>query len=277
MEILEIQRLLDKGVIIHHLLLTSFDQNNKVDEWRVYILQFFVKNIYVNNNDINHKIVKNAPREVSCLFHPILLKVHFRWTKYCTPLTIEDKPDVKSIRFFELLKHRMNITCLLKEIVFVNRKSIRRVLDLTTKQPLEVILSKMGIVCKFFEDLSPEGQFKLVSQAKVFISPHGSGLTNMFMTHPQCKIVEITYRKTFFCDPICEKHRNGYLLHDEDCHTNKPFYKYDYFHQAKLLGKQHFEYMADDCLQELNIRYNNHKTMLVNSTKLLTFIQSICY
>lgn len=79
------------------------------------------------------------------------------------------------------------------------------------------------------------------------------------------KNVEITYRKYFFCEPICEKHRNGTLLFKEDCYTKTPFHKYDYFHQAILLNKQHFEYMADECLQEMNISHNNHKIMLVNS------------
>ena len=228
MEILELQRLSDKGIYIHHLLLTYFDPHCKVQEWRVHILQFLVKNIYVNDNKINHKIVKNAPREC-CLFHPRMLQVHFKWTKYNTPLTIQDRPNRDMINFFEYLKRKMNINCSLNEIVFVNRKYTRRLLDLTTKQPLEELLSKIGIVCVFFEDLSPSDQFRLVSQAKVFVSPHGSGLTNMIFTHPKCKIVEITYRKTFFCDPICEKHRNGTLLHKEDCHTKTPFYKYDYF------------------------------------------------
>ena len=275
MEILEIQRLLDKGIQIHHLLLTNFDPNLQVHEWRVHILQFLVKNIYVNNNHIKHAIVKNAPREVCCLFHPIMLQVHFKWTKYCTPVTIQDKPNINMIRFFEYLKQQMSINCNLKDIIFVNRKNARKVLDLATKQPLENILSKAGIVCKYFEDLTANEQCKFISQAKIFISPHGSGLTNMIFTHPNCKNVEISYRKYFFCDPICEKHRNETLLLKEDCFTKTPFYKYDYFHQARLLNKQHYEYMADDCLQEMNISHNNNKTMLVNSMNFINFIKTL--
>ena len=98
------------------------------------MLQFLVKNIYVNDNSIQHKIVKNAPREICCLLHPIMLQVHFRWTKYNTQPTYDDKQNVDVIHFFQYLKRKMNIHCKLQDVIFVNRKGVRKVLDLKTKK-----------------------------------------------------------------------------------------------------------------------------------------------
>lgn len=274
MEILEIQRLLDKGIVIHNLLLTNFNPDLKEHEWRVHILQYVVKNIYVNDNRINHKIVKNAPREVCCLYHPIMLQVHFKWTKYNTPLSIEDKPSKSMIKFFEYVKYKMKVINSLNDIIFVNRKGVRKTLDLITKQPLEDILTKVGIKCAYFEDLTIEEQINFVKDARIFISPHGSALTNMIFTDMKCKIVELTSRRDWFCKPLCDKHKQDIISQSTNCNSNTPFFKYDFHHQSRLLNKEHYEYVCDDYIF-IEPRDHHTKTNLVNTMKLLSLIKRL--
>lgn len=274
MEILEIQRLLDKGIVIHNLLLTNFNPELKEHEWRVHILQYVVKNIYVNDNRINHKIVKNAPREVCCLYHPIMLQVHFKWTKYNTPLSIEDKPSKSMIKFFEYVKYKMKVINSLNDIIFVNRKGVRKTLDLITKQPLEDILTKVGIRCTYFEDLTIEEQINFVKDARIFISPHGSALTNMIFTDMKCKIVELTSRRDWFCKPLCDKHKNDIISQSTNCKSKTPFFKYDFHHQSRLLNKEHYEYVCDDYIF-IEPRDHHTKTNLVDTIKLLSLIKRL--
>lgn len=274
MEILEIQRLLDKGIVIHNLLLTNFNPDLKEHEWRVHILQYVVKNIYVNDNRINHKIVKNAPREVCCLYHPIMLQVHFKWTKYNTPLSIEDKPSQSMIKFFEYVKYKMKVINSLNDIIFVNRKGVRKTLDLITKQPLEDILTKVGIKCVYFEDLTIEEQINFVKDARIFISPHGSALTNMIFTDMKCKIVELTSRRDWFCKPLCDKHKNDIISQSTNCKSKTPFFKYDFHHQSRLLNKEHYEYVCDDYIF-IEPRDHHTKTNLVDTIRLLSLIKRL--
>jgi hypothetical protein len=274
MEILEIQRLFLKGIYIHHLLLTNFDPTSQVHAWRVNILQYLVKNIYVNDNSIKHKIVKNAPRTVCCLLHPIMLQVHFRWTNYNTVPNVNDKQDINMIEFFEHLKQKMNIHCELHDIIFVNRKGVRKVLDLTTRKPLEELLTKIGIKCAYFEDLTAQEQIDFVKNAKIFISPHSSALTNMIFTHKNCKIVEISSRKNWFCEPMCFEHKNNMIADSVNCKSKTIFFKYDFHHQSLLLNKKHFEYVCDDYIF-VEPKSHHHKTNLVDTIKLLTFIKSL--
>ena len=203
-----------------------------------------------------------------------MLQVHFRWTKYCTPVTIQDKPNINMIKFFEYLKQQMNIKCSLQDVIFVNRKGARKTLDLYTKQPLEIILSKIGIKCVYFEDFTIHEQIDFVKTAKIFISPHGSALTNMIFTHPNCKIIEISSRKDWFCDPMCDKHKNNIISHSTNCNSNTSFFKYDFHHLTRLLNKPHYEYVCDDYIF-LEHKSHHSKTNLVNSQKFINFIKTL--
>jgi hypothetical protein len=203
-----------------------------------------------------------------------MLQVHFRWTNYNTQPTHDDKANINMINFFEDLKRIMNIHCKLKDIIFVNRKGVRKVLDLTTKKPLEETLSKVGIKCAYFEDLTTQEQIDFVKDAKIFISPHGSALTNIIFTHPNCKIVEISSRKNWFCDPLCHKHKNNIIAESDNCNSKSKFYKYDFIHQAILLNKKHYEYVCDEYMF-VEPKSHHTKTNLVDTKTLLTFINEV--
>ena len=270
MEILEIQRLHDNNISIEHMLLTDFNPKDLSDNWRVYILQYLVKNIYVNYHKIDHDIVKNAPREIT-LYTPKMLEIHFKWYECWKPIQPNHIPNPNIIEFFERLKSKMNVTCSLNHIKFVNRKSCRKVYDLNTNVPFENILSLYGIQCTYFEDLSAKEQIDFVKDSKILIAVHGAGLTNMLFTHPDCIIVEISLRKYWYCDPICNAHKFGKLNIEQDCKKGPPFYKYDYINMAKILNKKHVEILPDKYTDQ-SVMKMLHRDLLIDSN---TFIRTI--
>lgn len=243
-EILEIGRLLDKNVVIDNMLLCNYNENSSIDKWKLNILQYLVKNIYValESKNINNKIVKSIPRE-TIFYQPVMLQIHFQWINCWTPTNYIKYNNM--FNFIEYLKQKMNIKCELKYIKFINRRKSRTVYDINTKQPIEYELKKYGIKCAYFEDLSPEEQINFVKDAKILISPHGAGLTNLIFTHPNCIISEITFRKYFYCNPVCDKHISGMLPIHQNCGTGNVFANYDFINLCKLLGKKHIELEPD--------------------------------
>lgn len=272
MELLEIGRLMQKNISIEHLLLTNFDESSNVDKWRTYVLQYLVKNIYVSENLKNkHSIVTILPR-YTINYQPEILKIHYQWFDCWNSINYKEHKD--NIIFIDKLKALMNIKCELKHIKFINRKHTRQVFDSVTYEPIEKELIKHGIQSVYFEDLHPRDQIDFVKDARILISPHGSGLTNMIFTHNDCIICELNLRKHWFCNPICENHKTGKIKIDEDCRRGPVFSKYDFINMCKLLGKRHIELTPEKYTDK---SYKNilDRDFIIDSNKLVNFINTL--
>ena len=89
-----------------------------------------------------------------------------------------------------------------------------------------------------FEDLDPVDQWRAVSQARLLIGMHGSGLTNLVFTPECCEVLEIDLRHQWTCDPLCDAHRSGLLAPGEACSAQMPTYhKADYHNLCGLYGR----------------------------------------
>ncbi len=184
------------------------------------------------------------------------------------------------IRFIDSLKSPPSQD---KYILLVQRNMDDRFLhDDVSDEPIETVLlermNELPLPLKIanFAELDPQEQESICSGAKIFIAMHGAGLTNLIFTPPDCQIIEVNYRRHWYCDPVCDPHYNGMLAYDEDCGgplTFKPeFHKADYHNLCGLLGKPYLEMEAE--------RYEGYtqaipicrKRIYVDSNKLIGYI-----
>lgn len=201
-----------------------------------------------------------------------MLKIHFQWFECWNPTNYKENKNM--IKFIDKLKSLMNIKCELNHVKFINRKYTRQVYDSITYEPIEKELIKYGIQCAYFEDLRPRDQIDFVKDARILISPHGAGLTNMIFTHTDCIICEINLRKHWFCNPICERHKTGELRIDEDCGQGPEFSKYDYINMCKLLGKQYHE-LTPDKYTDQSHEHMLSRNFVVDSKQLVNWINTL--
>lgn len=86
--------------------------------------------------------------------------------------------------------------------IYISRaKAARR--KISNEEELIPILEKYGYEIVFMEDLSFEVQVKLMRKAKIVVSLHGAGLTNILFMAPETKVVEIRFPG--------DKHNNCYF------------------------------------------------------------------
>jgi len=272
MELLEIWRLVNKNSNFDHMLLTDFEHLPS-DIWRIYILSHLVKNLYSSRpSTAYHPLIKTFPREAT-LYTPEILKIHFKWFECWNPTNYG--PNQELINFTKWLKVKMNVFCTTNKITFVNRKNSRKVFDKITNKPIEEILMLYGIECCYFEDKTPQEQIDFVKDSKIMIMAHGSGLTNMIFTHENCEIIEISNRKYWYCDPLCDKHRTKQLSLNESCGTKSPYPNYDYINMCKLLNKHHHEISNVEYTQDENCIRPMDRNILVDSSDLIRSVFQI--
>lgn len=108
-------------------------------------------------------------------------------------------------------------------------------------------LNASFIYCNF-SNMPPDEQYKICNNAKILISVHGAGCTNLIFTPQNTPLIEINFRKDWYCDPVCNLHREGKISMNTKCDgklTYKPyFHKADYHNLCYLLGKKYLEIEA---------------------------------
>jgi len=137
------------------------------------------------------------------------------------------------------------------EYILLNQRDIdnRYLYDNDTGLPLEIYLN--GIQFKYpvksvnFEKMTPEEQYEACSKAVLFISAHGAGCTNCIFTPLNCPLIEVNFRKHWYCDPVCKDHMSNLLTVNEKCNgvlsAYPHFHKADYHNLCYLIGKPYVE------------------------------------
>jgi len=140
------------------------------------------------------------------------------------------------------------------EYILLNQRSLnnRYLYEYETKLPLgDYLLTKNFKypvkVCNF-EIMTPEEQYEICSKAKIFISAHGGGCTNLIFTPIECPLIEINFRKHWYCDNVCDDHFSGKISINEKCNGKlnyrSYFHKADYHNLCHLIGKKYTEIEA---------------------------------
>jgi hypothetical protein len=163
---------------------------------------------------------------------------------------IKYQPEIKLINIIDKIRPTIHTD---GEYILLNVRSESRFLfDYQTKMKLEVFLQSKKLplnlkICDF-SIIPVEEQYNLCSKAKIFISQHGAGCTNLIFTQKNCPLIEINFRKHWYCDPVCKSHMNNTISINDKCDGkltyHNEFHKADYHNLCYLIDKPYFEIEA---------------------------------
>ena len=143
------------------------------------------------------------------------------------------KINHKELIFVNKIKKELNLKISNKKLSvgFIYRNTNRILYDYKSKQQynknilvndiLEKECKKLNIPFKIsnFDNATFEEQAEFLKNVKILISAHGAALTNIFLLPKGATIFEVSFRKHWYCNPVCEKHFNGSIPYSEDCHN----------------------------------------------------------
>jgi hypothetical protein len=146
-------------------------------------------------------------------------------------------------------------------------------------------LKKLNIPFKTtnFDNATFEEQADFLKDVKILIACHGTAFTNLFLLPKNASIMEVSFRKYWYCDPVCECHYSGKCAYKTDCHNrnkvinksrfdekkNKLIYhKAEYYNLSQLFGIGYKEILIEDA----NGYFNDTTTSDLNNPLNLTNI-----
>jgi len=186
------------------------------------------------------------------------------------PVTIKD-----FILLAKQIKSRMGISMGSEKykVGFIVRKNNRILYDYEAKLKRNKHLfvhdiltdecKKLNIPFKIgnFDNATFEEQAEFLKDVKILIACHGAAFTNLFLLPPGATIFEVSFRKYWYCDPVCVCHSSGECPYKKDCHnrnnnintgridpnTGKLIYhKADYYNLSQLFGVGYKEILLED-------------------------------
>ena len=207
-------------------------KNDEVNNLRVSLFKKLYSNIYINtynNLDDNYTYKIINLKHDSRLLHFETLMTYYWW--------ISNRPGynpyLKSLIY--TAKKTMNINNIIgKKIGYFYRKSNRFVYDINDKDKLNndndkhflhnILKDKLGDLSIYFEAYDIENKniddiANFIKDKQILISPHWHDVTHLILLPNNATIIEITYSKHWYCDPVCKDHLTGKKLYNEDCHN----------------------------------------------------------
>jgi hypothetical protein len=142
------------------------------------------------------------------------------------------KINYKELDFINKVKNNLNLKISNKnlKVGFIYRNNDRILYDYEIKKKynknilVNTILNKeckkLNIPFKIanFDNSTFEEQAEFLKDIKILICCHGAALTNMFLLPKDSTIFEISFRKYYYCNPVCENHYHGIIPYTQDCH-----------------------------------------------------------
>ena len=209
---------------------------------------------------IYSSIFELLPMETKIVPNKILENKHCRMFLYDTfKFSPHLELNIDFSNMIDLIKKNITIKqSHYPKIVLSLRNSNRILYDLNTKQRIDILFAqKFGDnTVVYFESLSPIEQLNYLQNCETFIGVHGANLVNLIFTTNNAHIVEISFRKHWYCDPVCIQHQQNVLKWGEKCNgklKKRPYYhKADYHNLSLILGKKYTEYTDVICENYLN-------------------------
>ena len=210
-----------------YILYKNIDKNSNVQQWRYFVMNKLYNCEYIDKIDFNQIKLHNG---YDC-WKFIKYKQDSHITKIYKKI-ISNKKEGKYI----LLNIRDD-----QRILYENNSGLKLENFLQeNKHRLKVPF----MYCNFAK-MKPEEQYDICKNACIFISVHGAGCTNLIFTPVNTPLIEINFRKHWYCDPVCDKHYKGEISMNIKCDgklTYRPyFHKADYHNLCYLLGKGYLE------------------------------------
>jgi hypothetical protein len=200
---------------------------------------------------------------------------------------IQYAPSPKYMAMAEHIKRSIGVheESVGRQVTFVFRTSSRVVYDTKTHQLVQDILSvrlkELDIpyesVC--FDDIDFADQVRVMAKTKVLVCVHGAALTNLIFLPSHGHVMEINFRKHWYCDPVCDDHFAGTLASTCKCNgalTFRPyFHKADYHNLARLFDKNHKECTIDRVEEYIDRNPINVRRIFVDTEHLLEDVKSL--
>jgi hypothetical protein len=204
----------------------DIDIESPVQKWRFFVMKKLYKNVfYSDNNTIRNNITHSG-------FNNGVFIEYNPCPHMCEIYKIISPPDIKQSEKFILFNQR-NI-------------DDRYLYDYDTKLKLEDFLLshkfKIPIKVCNFNNIEPEEQYQLCNNCTILISAHGAGCTNIIFTQKDTPLIEINFRKHWYCDTVCDDHFYNNISVNEKCNGSLiygNFHKADYHNLGYLLGKKY--------------------------------------
>ncbi|NEQ39466.1 MAG: DUF563 domain-containing protein, partial [Okeania sp. SIO3I5] len=132
-----------------------------------------------------------------------------------------------------------------QERIYVSRKltPYRRIVN---EEEVVNLLAKLGFITVTLESISVAEQASLMAGAKVIISPHGAGLTNLVFCNPRTKIIEIFSPK--FINSI-------------------------FWQLSNICGLSHYHLICEDYEDNSSVEYPWGPDIFVNLERLLKILE----
>ena len=254
---------------MNEILFSNINENNifHIFEWD--IIRFYSPNyqkalIYADNIDINHPTQKWRYFVMNKLYKSVeytnlkaqsrLLYAGFECFEF-----IKYFPSYPLIDIYQKLRPKLYG----KYILVVQRNENDRYLyDYHTKLPLQdyVQTKKFKLPVKHcnFAQLSPQDQYDACANSAIIIMAHGAGCTNVIFTPKQTPLIEINFRKHWYCDLVCDDHFSGKISINQKCNGKltcfNHFHKADYHNLCHLINKKYVEMEAIEYGGSFNTR-----------------------
>ena len=235
--------------------------NNNLNNWRLSLLKSLYKDVYIH--DLPSSKNFNVKEILNTKYYKFLNE-SFKFIK---------QPKMQNyINMVNIIKYNINKLKKLSDVnnikgtqvAFIYRTKNRILYDYKTKELIQNILTKelknSNILFKIanFDNYTFEEQAEFLKDVKVMISCHGAAFTNLILLPQNATIMEVSFKKYWYCDPVCKGHLSGKYGYKEDCHTisnsryydkkNKKliYHKADYYNLSQLFGIGYKEILIED-------------------------------
>ena len=160
-------------------------------------------------------------------------------------------------------------------ILYDNDEKVKNNKNVFVHDILAKELKKLNIPFKrtSFDNTSFEEQAEFLKDVKILIACHGTAFTNLFLLPKIATIMEVSFRRYWFCDPVCDCHYTGKCTYKTDCENrNKVINKYtfdekkekliyhkaEYYNLSQLFGIGYKEILIEDANGYFNDNTNTN-------------------
>ena len=255
-------------------------QNNEVNKLRLNFFKNLYKNVYIQsyNYEKKNKYKIITLKHGSRLLHFETLCTYYWWISNNPGYN----PYLKTL--ITTIKKNMNIYDKPgTKIGYFYRQSSRFVYDIKDKDKLNnnknkyflhtILKNKLNNTNILFEEFNIENKSineiaHFLKDKKILISPHWHDLAHLIFLPTNSTIIEITFSKHWYCDPICKDHLKGLIPYNKDCYNRKSiidignnnsivhpgfnlsnselyYHKADYHNLSKMCCKNWVEFQLD--------------------------------
>ena len=211
----------------------NMNKNSKCQLWRIFVFEKLYPNV---NIQFIHSINEVSKKTYNGFSEEQVLKIN----------------DPLDSHLCEII-NKINSKCK-GEYILINQRNYnnRYLFDFETQLPLQDYLLtkqfKYPVKACCFDTMTPQEQYDICSKAKIFISAHGAGCTNLIFTPIDCPLIEINFRKHWYCDNVCDDHFFGKISINEKCNGTlnylPHFHKLYFCNMSYLINKKYTEIEA---------------------------------